>query len=89
MKRSLIALMLLVLLCAAMPALAEESALKFDKNVNTVGEGETLQTVLDRTGEAAEGKVTYTSSDKKLATVDADGGVLVTGYRKAETVHWG
>ena len=24
-----------------------------------------------------------------VATVDADGGILVTGYRKAETVHWG
>ncbi len=82
MKKLLIALMLLGLLCAAMPALAEESALKFDKNVNTVGEGETLQTVLDRTGEAAEGKVTYTSSDKKLATVDADG--VITGISKGQ-----
>ena len=82
MRKPLIALMLVLLLMTAFAAAAEENSLKFDQNINTLCEGETLQTVLKRTGEAAEGTVTYKSSDKKKATVDENG--VVTGLSKGQ-----
>ena len=82
MRKPLIALMLVLLLMTAFAAAAEENSLKFDQNINTLCEGETLQTVLNRTGEAAEGTVTYKSSDKKKATVDENG--VVTGLSKGQ-----
>ena len=84
MKRSLIPILLvLALLCVSLPGLAEGATVKFDKSANVVFEGEQLQTVLQRTGDAAEGEVTYQSSAPKVATVDANG--IVTGLIKGET----
>ena len=46
MKRILIPLLVLALLCCSLPAFAAGNVLMFDRNINTVFEGETLQTVL-------------------------------------------
>ena len=47
MKRILISLLIAALVCCACAMAAEQNVLQFDKNVNTVFEGETLQTVLN------------------------------------------
>jgi len=74
----LTALMLLTLLPGA--ALAENK-FYFDKNYNTVFEGETLQLELIREGDCAdEGSLSFTSSNKRAVTVDQDG--LVYGVGK-------
>ncbi len=83
MKKILIPLMVVLLLCLSVTALAADS-LTIDTSVDTVNEGETLQAVLIREGAAAEGDVIWTSSDKKVATVDENG--LVTALRKGRTV---
>ena len=83
MKRLLIPLAaVLLVLCAVLPAGAESNRLQFDRSVNTVFEGETLQTLLIREGQPAEGEVTYTSGNVKVATVDANG--LVTGVSRGQ-----
>ena len=84
MKRVLIPLLALALLLAGVCAQAEGDTLKFDKTLNTVFEGETLQTVLTRAGGPAEGELSYTSSNQKVAVVDAQG--IVTGVKKGEAV---
>ena len=84
MRRFLIPMLLiLALVCTCAVCAAEGNALKFDRNVNVVFEGETLQTVLTREGEAAEGELTYASSNTKAATVDENG--VVTGVAKGST----
>ena len=80
MKKMLIPLLILALLMCSVPAFAAGNTMMFDRNVNTVFEGETLQTVLIREGEPAEGEVTYESNNPKAATVDAQG--VVTGVSK-------
>lgn len=70
---------LLLALCFVLPALAD-GEFAFDKTVTELFEGATLQTVLNRSGEAAEGEVSYTTSAPKVATVDENG--LVTGLKK-------
>ena len=49
MKRILVPLLVLALLCVGVSASAEGNTIKFDGKVNFVFEGETLQTVLERT----------------------------------------
>ena len=84
MRRFLIPMLLiLALVCTCAVCAAEGNTLKFDRNVNVVFEGETLQTVLTREGEAAEGELTYASSNTKAATVDENG--VVTGVAKGST----
>lgn len=80
MKKMLIPLLILALLMCSVPAFAAGNTMMFDRNVNTVFEGETLQTVLIREGEPTEGEVTYESNNPKAATVDAQG--VVTGVSK-------
>lgn len=80
MKRILIPLLIAALLCACLAAAAEGNPLAFDTGVNRVNEGETLKTVLTRSGDAAAGELTFQSSDTRIATVDADG--VVTGIKK-------
>ena len=82
MKKYLVPVLILslIMLCAA--ALAEEAGIRFDKSVSRIYEGEQLQTVLTRSGTAADGEVTYHSSDPKVAAVDENG--VVTGVRKGE-----
>lgn len=80
MKRILIPLLVAALMCFMFAAAAEGDTLVFDKGVNTVIEGETVQTVLIREGAPAEGELSYTSSDTRIATVDDSG--VVTGVKK-------
>ncbi|MGN0779276.1 MAG: Ig-like domain-containing protein [Aristaeellaceae bacterium] len=83
MKKQLAILLSLMLLLLAMPALAEQTTFALKKENNKVFVGDTVQMALTRTGEATEGDVTYTSSNTKCATVDANG--LVTGLSKGQT----
>ena len=83
MRKVLIALLIAMLLCCSLPALAAGNTLMFDKSINVVFEGETLQTVLNREGDAAEGEVTYESLNTRIATVDGNG--VVTGVAKGRT----
>ena len=80
MKRILIPLLIAALLCLCFPAAAEGDTLAFEAGEATVREGETLQTALIREGDAAGGDVTYTTSDKTVASVDQSG--LVTTLKK-------
>ena len=73
---------LAVLLLAVSPALAADVFQFTEKNI-TVYEGESLETALRREGEAAEGEVTYTSANERIATVAPDG--TVTGVAKGQT----
>ncbi|MBR3493919.1 MAG: Ig-like domain-containing protein [Clostridia bacterium] len=82
MKRILIPLLLLTMLFVSLSAAAEGNTMAFDRKVNTVFEGETLQTVLNRSGSPAQGEVTYVSSNQKVATVDEAG--VVTGVSKGQ-----
>lgn len=85
MKKALPLLMMILLacLCLSGAALAEGDRFAFDRTVTTLFEGESLATVLERAGNAAEGEVTYVSSAKKNASVDAQG--VVTGLNKGQT----
>ncbi len=81
LKKTLSLLLLLMLVGLALPAFAA-GPVSFDKSVSSVFEGETAQTILNIGDEAASGVVTYTSSDKRIATVDAAG--VVTGIKKGQ-----
>lgn len=83
MKKIMVLFLILALCLTALPVMAEETTFKLDKNYNTVFVGETLQLVLNRTGNALdEGELTFTSANNKRATVDENG--LVTGLAKGE-----
>lgn len=82
MKRILIPLLILALLCIGTAGMAEGNSMLFDKSANTVFEGETLQTILNREGEPAGGTVSYQSSAPKIMTVDENG--VVTGVKKGQ-----
>ena len=75
-------LMLTIVLAASLvfPALAESDRFAFDKSVTSLFEGDTLQTLLERAGNAKEGTLTFKSSAPHIATVDENG--LVTGVSK-------
>ena len=83
MKKQLAILLSFLLVMLAMPALAEQTTFALKKENNRVFVGETVQMALTRSGEAAEGDVTFTSSNERCATVDANG--LVTGVSKGQT----
>lgn len=75
---------LMALVCMTVPALAAENKFYFDKDYDTVFEDEYLQLVLIRQGDCADdGQLTFTSSNKKVATVDDDG--VVYGIKKGTT----
>ncbi len=82
MKRLIpLVLTILVLVCGMSGAALAENRFYFDKTVNTVFEGETLQMVLVREGDCAQdGELTYKSSAKKIAAVDENG--VVQGLTK-------
>ena len=84
MKKSLTVILaaLAVLLLAVSPALAAD-VFQFTEKSITVYEGESLETALRREGEAAEGEVTYTSANERIAAVTPDG--TVTGVAKGQT----
>ena len=84
MKKLMILLTIAALACMTFTALADGDGIAFDTSVSAISEGETLQTVLTREGAAAEGEVTYTSSNPKMATVDESG--LVTAVLKGKVV---
>ena len=83
MRKVIISLLIVMLLCCSLPALAAGNTMMFDKNINVVFEGETLQTVLNREGDAAEGEVAYESMNTRIATVDGNG--VVTGVARGRT----
>ncbi len=81
MKRLVTLLLTAVLLLMLIPGVAlAENKFYFDKDYNTVMEGETMQLVLVREGDCAdEGTLTFTSSNKRAVTVDQDGVVYGVG----------
>ena len=85
MKQRIVSLLILLALALSLTltASAETTSFAFDKTTVQLFEGETLATVLTRSGDAAEGEVTYTSSAPRNATVDASG--VVTGLQKGRT----
>lgn len=84
MKKWLLILIMLLAVTLALPALADSDHLSFDKSVTELFAGETLQTVLRRSGGAAEGDVTYKSSAEHIGTVDDNG--LVTGVGRGRVL---
>lgn len=82
MRKTCVWLLCLAVLLMALPGSAE-NAFRFDKDVNLVFEGETLQTILTRVGDTENGEVSYSSQNTKIATVDANG--VVTGITKGKT----
>lgn len=84
MKKLMILLIIAALVCVTFTAMAAGDGIAFEKNAEAINEGETLQTVLTRMGEAESGEVTYTSSNPKMATVDENG--LVTAVLKGRVV---
>ena len=82
MKRIIAVLIALLLAGLTLPAMAEQTTFALSKEYNKVFVGDTVQMALNRTGEAAVGEVTYTSSNEKCATVDERG--VVTGLSKGQ-----
>ena len=83
MKKIPVLLTALVLILVGTAAFAEGNVIKFDQKVNTVFEGEPLQTVLILEGEPATGEISYVSANEKVATVDEKG--VVTGVAKGRS----
>lgn len=85
MKRLIpLVLTVILLVCGMSGAALAENLFRFDKTVNTVFEGETLQLVLVREGDCAQdGELTFKSSARKVATVDENG--MVQGLAKGTT----
>ena len=84
MKRILIPLLIAVLICFGIVAAAEGDTLAIEAPTAQINEGETMQVSLTREGAAAEGELTYMSSDKRIATVDENG--VVTAVKKGRAV---
>ena len=85
MKRFLTLLLSVLVLMTLIPGAAlAENKFYFDKNVNTVMEGEMVQLVLIREGDCDDdGQLTFTSSNKRAVTVDEDG--FVYGVSKGQS----
>ena len=81
MKRLLpLLLTVLLLICGMSGAALAENKFYFDKTYDTVFEGEELQLVLIREGDCAdEGELSFTSSNKRAATVTQDGAIFGAG----------
>ena len=74
----------LVLLTLIPGAALAENKFYFDKTYNTVFEGETLQLELIREGDCADdGTLTFSSSNRKVVTVDEDGMIYGVGKGSA------
>lgn len=83
MKKILMLILVMLLTGLALPALAaDKTTFKLNNDYNQVFVGSTVQMDVIRTGDAAEGTVTYASSNEKRATVDENG--LVTGVSKGQ-----
>lgn len=82
MKRMIPLLLTVMLLVLGLTGTAmAENRFSFDKKSGTIFEGETLQLTLIREGDCAEeGKLSFKTSSKKVATVDENG--LVQGLAK-------
>ena len=83
MKKRIVSFLLflgLILICV--PGPTEGNSIKFENNACTIFEGESVQTVLVREGEAVSWDVSYESSTPKVAAVDANG--LITGIFKGQ-----
>ena len=82
MKRLLPLMLTVILLVCGMSGTAlAENKFYFDKNYNTVFEGEDLQLVMIRQGDCAEeGDLSFKTSNRKVATVDEYG--VVNGLTK-------
>ena len=85
MKKMLTLLLTALVLLTLIPGAAmAENKFYFDKTVNTVMEGETLQLILIREGDCADdGTLTFTSSNQRCVTVDQDGVVYGAGKGSA------
>ena len=85
MKRLLPLLLTAILLVCGMTGTAlAENKFYFDKNYDTVFEGEELQLVLIREGDCADdGELSFTSSNKRAATVTQDGVIYGVGKGSA------
>lgn len=83
MKKWMICLLAVMILCMPAAAMAARDRVVFDKTVTTLFEGETLQTILQLEGAPAEGEVTYVSSAPHNAVVDDHG--LVSGVSKGRS----
>lgn len=85
MRKILIPLLVAALLCLGIGAgaMADGNVFRFEKEPNTVFEGETIQLVLNREGDPASGEVTFQSKNEKAASVDAQG--IVTGLSKGQS----
>ena len=81
-KRIVSFLLFLGLILMCVPGPTEGNGIRFENNACTVFEGESLQTVLIREGEAASWEVSYESSNSKVASVDAEG--VITGIYKGQ-----
>ena len=85
MKRLLPLLLTAILLVCGMTGTAlAENKFYFDKTYDTVFEGEELQLVLIREGDCADdGELSFTSSNKRAATVTQDGVIYGVGKGSA------
>ena len=70
----------LLMLGLTAPALAASKNISLNKTTATVSEGATLRLTATTTGDFASGKVTWKSSNTKIATVSSAG--VVTGLKK-------
>ena len=84
MKKLIILLTIAAMVCLTFTAMAAGDGIAFEASTDAINEGETLQTVLIREGAAADGEITFTSSNPKMATVDGNG--LVTAVQKGRVV---
>ena len=82
MRKIVVPLLLMALLCLCLPAMAEGNTLKFESGAHVVFEGETLELALMREGDPAEGELSFQSSNTKVAEVAENG--VITGVSKGQ-----
>ena len=83
MKKARIALLITVLLCLGTVCAAADG-IAFDRTNTHVFENETLETVLNYTGDIKDGELAYTSANDKVLTIDENG--VVTGLMKGKAI---